>query len=147
MGRKRLVKLEDDVEEGTILTVEAFNERLQKINRAYHRDEWLWVKSMYKEVLGVDLENLTKEDIITAADELLRIKSKFLNLIIADAQKEFSELSRCGFGQDGNDTDIETDFYQIRGLYDKNKFVKEMKSSIEKLKARIECFEKNISNL
>ena len=77
----------------------------------------------------------------------MKAKSKFLTLVAADAEKEFDELSHTGFGQDGSDDDIEEDFYRIRGRYDENKFVRELKNSIEKLQQRIERFERNLSGL
>ncbi|MFC1738770.1 DUF4954 family protein [Planctomycetota bacterium] len=147
MGKKRLVELEDAIENGTISTIKAIDEQLQKINEAYRKDEWLWVKIMYKKEFGVDLEELTKEDIAVAAGELLKVKSKFLNLVAADAQKEFSDLSRCGFGQDGNEKDAEADFCQTRGLYDENKFVKEIKDDIEKLDRQISYLKQQLSSL
>jgi hypothetical protein len=74
----------------------------------------------------------------------LRVKSKFLNLVTADAQKEFSESSRLGYGQDGEVDDVERDFRQVRGLYEENQFVLEMNRSIEQLHQRIERIEQVI---
>ena len=93
---------------------------------------------MYEKVFEADLENATKEDIVQAAQKLLEVKSKFLRLVTADARKEFSELSRYGFGQDGTTEDVEKDFCQVSGLYEENKFVREMQNNIEQLQQRIE---------
>ena len=68
----------------------------------------------------------------------VRIKSKFLKLVAADAGKEFDELSHCGFGQDGSEDDVQKDFTSVRGLYDQNKFVKDINQQIEKLQAKIQ---------
>ncbi len=147
MTRKRLEKLEDDIENGIISSVEAFAEETEKIDRCYDMDEWAWVKNTYKEVFGVDLESASKEEVVEAAKKLLKVKSRFLHLVIADAQKEFAELSRCGFGADGKAGDIEKDFHEVRGLYEDNKFVKEMKANVEKLEVRIKRFEEKVISL
>lgn len=147
MPRQRLLDLEEAVENDTISTIEAFAAETEKINRAYHIDEWLWVRNTYKRVFGVDLENAGKDDILNAARMFLKEKSRFFKLVIADAQKEFSELSHYGFGQDGNEEDIVKDLCQVRGLYEENKFVKEMNNNVEELQKRIEKFERKLSSL
>jgi len=147
MPRQRLRDLEDAIESGRISTITAFNTKLKKISRAYTIDEWFWVKSAYKQVFDLDLANAVKDDIMKAAQMFLKAKSKFLKLVAADAEKEFDELSHTGFGQDGSDDDIEKDFYRVRGRYDENKFVRELKNSIEKLQQRIERFERRLSGL
>lgn len=147
MGKKRLTDFEGKIENGTISTVSSFIENLQEINQAYRKDEWIWVRCMYKETFGVDLENPTAEDILKAAKALLKVESKFLSLVVADAGKEFSELSHCGFGQDGSEEDVNADFDQVRGFYEENKFVKEMQDSIEELKERISKLEQKLSGI
>ena len=147
MPQRRLVDLEDAIENGTISTISAFTDELKKINQAYRSDEWIWVRNTYKQVFDIDLDRATKDDIGKAARMFLKVKSKFLKLVVADAEKEFAELSQCGFGQDGADDDIEKDFRQVRGLYKENKFVKEMKSNIEKLQQKIKQFEQKLAAL
>ncbi|KPK76722.1 MAG: hypothetical protein AMJ79_05630 [Phycisphaerae bacterium SM23_30] len=138
MPKQRLVDLEDAVERGEISTIEDFAGEIARIKKAYLQDEWIWVRRMYEETFEIDLEKATKEDVIEAARNLLEVKSKFLRLVTADARKEFSELSRYGFGQDGTPEDVEKDFYQVSGLYEENKFVREMRNNIEQLERRIE---------
>ena len=138
MPRKRLINLEKAIEAGSINSVEGFAAEINQIHQSYRIDEWCWVKRMYEETFGLDLEKAATGDIIQAAQKLLEVKGKFLRLVNADAQKEFSELSRYGFGQDGDPDDVEKDFCQVSGIYEENKFVKGMTGSIEQLKKRIE---------
>ena len=147
MPQKRLLDLEDAIENGSISCVEDFAAELEKINKAYKIDEWIWARNAYKEVFGVDLDVATKDEIIDASQMFLKVKGKFLKLVAADANKEFDELSHCGFGLDGSVDDVEKDFCQVRGVYEENKFVKEMRENIKELENRIGQFEKNLSNL
>jgi hypothetical protein len=144
MPRKRLVDLEDALENGSVATLDAFDAAIAKILKHYANDEWAWVKTAYEQVFGAAPADLTAEGACEAARMLLKVKSKFLNLVTADAQKEFSESSRLGFGQDGDPDDAEKDFTQVRGLYEENQFVLDMKRSIEQLQQRIERIEKAI---
>jgi len=145
MPRKRLCDLEDAVEAGSIATIDAFYAAVNEIQKHYHDDEWIWVKNAYEQVFGVNPTDLTDEGVCEAARMLLKVKTKFLNLVMADAQKEFAESSRLGYGQDGDAADVDEDFRQVRGLYQGNQFVQEMKSNIEQLHRRIEHLEQMIA--
>ena len=147
MPKKRLLDFEDAIENGTIATINAFAEQIQKNNRHLRSDEWIWVRNTYKQVFGLDLVRATKDDIVKAAQEFLKVKAKFLRLVIADAEKEFAELSRCGFGQDGEGEDVEKDFCRVRGLYEENKFVRQIKNNLEKLQQRVERLQQKLSTL
>ena len=144
MPRQRLVDLEGALETGSVATLDAFDAAIANILRHYGADEWAWVRNAYEEVFGVPVGELTAEKACEAARGLLRVKSKFLNLVTADAQKEFSESSRLGYGQDGEVDDVERDFRQVRGLCEENQFVLEMNRSIEQLHQRIERIEQAI---
>ena len=130
MTAQRMDEFEDKIEAGEITDAEQFHKQLEQINDNYANDEWAWVKAKYKDYFGVDLDSVTKNDVIETADKYLKIKSKFLNMVIADAEKEFSELSHTGFGQDGKPEDVQNDFAGVRGIYKENSFVKEMRETV-----------------
>ena len=110
----------------------------------YAVDEWAWVSKMYQKVFDTDLTAATSEDILAATGNYLKVRGKFLRLIISDAQKEFDELSQSGFGADGGEQDVTKDFNEVRGLYQENKFVKEMQQNVADLEKRIGALESKI---
>lgn len=138
MPVKRLEDLCAAVESGKIIGVAAFEEAMDKIHAAYPEDEWAWVRRAYKRVFNVDLDAVAATGAVAIADQLLADQSKFLNLILIDAGKEFDTVTQVGFGQDGSPEDIAADFQAVRGTFDTNKFVKQMKQAIEDLGTRIE---------
>ena len=137
MAHDRLLELSEAVESGKISSIEALAQAIENIQRAYDIDEWAWVRNAYKTVFDVDLDTAATQDILDAADKYLKVRGKFLKLVIADAEKEFGEMSRSGFGQDGAGDDVTTDFQEVRGTYDANTFVREMKQSVQDLASRI----------
>ena len=143
MPKQRLADLEDAIETGKIDTIEAFGVHTKTIHECYGADEWIWVRKAYEQVFGEALETLDAEKLCQVAAALRKVKTKFLNLVAADAQKEFSELSHIGFGQDGNRDDVEADFRAVRGTYEENPFVLEIRQNIEQLQQRTERIEKN----
>lgn len=146
MPKKRLEDLETDIQNGKITSPNAIYEQLNKIHNAYAIDEWAWAKEAYEKYFDVDLSDNLTDNITDAAQKLLKVKSKFLNLVIADAEKEFAQLSQTGFGQDGTEPDVQNDFIEVRGLYEQNKFVKQMKQNVKKLQQRINNLLNQISN-
>jgi hypothetical protein len=147
MPQKRLDDLESAIEGGSILTVEGFYEGLGEIEKSYSKDEWFWVTKMYKETSGKDIASMTGQELCELADEFLKVKSKFLKLVLEDAKKEFAELSQCGFGQDGSSEDVVKDFTQVRGTHEENKFVIEMRNAIEELNQQIEKLKEQLLSL
>ena len=54
------------------------------------------------------------------------------NYLYSDAKKEFSLISQIGFGVDGSDEDRSMDFESVRGIFEKNPFVKSVEEHIRK---------------
>ena len=46
---------------------------------------------------------------------------------VTDAQKEFTSTAQIGFGLDGDEETARSDFEAVRGQFDKNSFVSEIK--------------------
>ena len=143
--KQRLLDVIAAVEEGKITDIDRFSGEMEKIHHAVKIDEWLWVKNAYKKVFDCDLESITKADLLNAAESYRTIRTRFLKQILADAQKEFDQLSRTGFGCDGSEKDLDEDFRQVRGQYSDNKFVREMSDNIEDVERRMSEFKEKIS--
>lgn len=138
MPRQRLDDLCEAVSSGQIQDLAALETRLDKIHAAYARDEWVWVKNAYKQVFGTDIESIGGDEIGNLAESLRTVKGKFLKQILNDAAKEFHEVTRTGFGQDGTAQDATADFLAVRGAYEANKFVKQMQDDIAALDRRVD---------
>ena len=138
MARDRLLKLEEAVEKGAVASAADLAAEFQRIHARTADDEWAWVVEAWKEHFGKDLRAAGPSEVAEAASEYARVKGKFLSLVVADSEGEFDEQSRSGFGRDGSPEDAAADFEQVRGRFETNKFVKEMKAALEALPARVE---------
>lgn len=146
MPKARLDAFEEAIEQGAVASVDAFQAEVETIHRAYAEDEWAWARSAYEQVFEAGTDSLDSQGLRDAADALVKVKSKFFNLVIADAGKEFAEMSRIGFGQDGCDADIDSDFREVKGEYEDNPFVKDMKQKVLDLRTRIETLKEQIED-
>jgi len=147
MPRQRLLDLIAAIEAGQIADVASFHTSIEAIHQAAEIDEWLWVKNTCKEFLGCNLDFLSKDDLIRMVESYGESKIKFLKQILADAEKDFSPLSRTGFGQDGSAQDIDEDFRQVRGRFGDNKFVRETLNDIQSVERRAAELKQKIADL
>jgi uncharacterized protein DUF4954/uncharacterized protein DUF6819 len=147
MPQRRLLDLENDIETGPIVTIQEFYQKLQQIFDAYEVDEWIWIKKAGKDVLGLDLDNVSKNDILQIADSYLKCKEKFLKVVTADAEKEYGQPSYIGFGQDGTCEEARDDFAAVRGSFEQNSLVQEMNESQENIRGRVFEVKKKVEKL
>ncbi len=144
MPRARLEQLCAAIEQGAVPDVDAFEAELDQIEAAYAGDEWAWVARTYCKVFETDLSEVSAEQLRQAADLYRKTRGKFLRLVLNDANKEFSDASHTGFGQDGTPDDVAADFTAVRGRLDTNKFVEQLKGEIEALEDRVDRFKQRI---
>lgn len=145
MPLKRLEDFTAQIEAGKIKDIAAFRAALDDIHAAIEKDKWIWVTKAYKQVYGQEVESLTKEDLLKMVDSYDQIRTKFLKLVAVDADKEFNELTRTGFGADGSAEQALEDFKQVRGEYADNSFVLSMAEKIKSNQQRMEMYRKKLS--
>ena len=108
---------------GKVSTIAQVHEAFAAMHRNYYDYEWTWAYGQYKEFFGVDMETITKEDVI---DIVKKWKEAVIGLdrqLYEDARKEFDLAAMTGFGADGSKEDKEHDFEQVRGDFESNSFV------------------------
>ena len=63
-----------------------------------------------------------------------------IKISLLDAEKEFDQQCRIGFGTDGSETSAGKDFEAVRGLKEDNGFVQDIKQQIASLEQRVDRF-------
>ncbi len=81
---------------------------------------------------------MTPEELAAAVGDWRDAAVKLNNMVLGDAEKEFDEATRTGFGVDGDESVRDADFESVRGTYDANKFVRQLREESEQIKARAE---------
>ena len=108
---------------GEVNTISQVHDAFAAMHRNYYEYEWTWAYGQYKEFFGVDMDTLTKEEVI---DIVKKWKEAVIGLdrqLYEDARKEFDLAAMTGFGADGSKEDKEHDFEQVRGDFESNSFV------------------------
>ena len=141
-----LTRLLDDIENGTLATLNDISERFEQVHKYYYDYEWTWAAKLLRYSYGKMLEEFTAEDVIKCVELWKKSVVELDEMLYADAKKEFTLSAMTSFGVDGNEQDKQLDFEQVRGQFEKNAFVAEVTdhiarktalgdSMIEKMKA------------
>jgi hypothetical protein len=139
MPRNRLDDLCRAVEAGRIATIDALQKELLDIRAAYDEDSWVWVRRQVKETLQLDLDEITIEQATDCVNRYCAEQQKFLRLVLLDAEREYDEASRVGFGLDGDAQSADQDFTAVRGRLAENSFAQQVAAEIESLPSRCDA--------
>lgn len=133
--QSEIERLLNDIDTGTLSTLDAINQRFQEIHRNYYRYEWTWALQKIEEKLGKPYTQFTIQDIINIAETWKKSVVDLDNLLYEDAKKEFTLISKTGFGTDGDEETKQLDFINVRGQFESNPFVQEVQEHIQKKSA------------
>jgi hypothetical protein len=121
----------NDIDSKKLTSLEEINERFKSIHKNYYEYEWTWALDKLEEKLGKKYTEFTIEDIINIVQVWTKSVVDLDKLLYEDAKKEFDLISRTGFGADGDEETKTLDFYNVRGKFEENPFVKEVLKHIE----------------
>jgi hypothetical protein len=139
MPRARFESLRDSIETGEIDAVEALQTRLEEIRASYEADVWAWSGRQAKTTLNIDVAELSADQALECAMRYSEQQQKFLRLVLVDAEREYDEASRIGFGMNGGAAEArDRDFAAVRGTFEENSFVVQLKADIESIAKRCE---------
>lgn len=133
--KSEVSKLLDDIENGTVNTINEINARFQYIHSMYYDYEWSWALEKLEKKFGKRYTEFTVQDIISQVEIWRKSVVDLDNLLYEDAKKEFNLVARTGFGADGNDATKLQDFENVRGSFENNPFVLAVQEHIKKKSA------------
>jgi len=137
--------IRDQITSKKISTVTQVNKEFGKSEKFYNDFSWKWYCTLIKQTFSQD-SNVTIESMIKILEDCIKNKIKLLNMILKDAEKEFDSNSKIGYGTDGDETVKNLDFNNVRGSFEENKFVIQLKGEIEKTKANINKINELLNN-
>jgi NDP-sugar pyrophosphorylase family protein len=131
LSRKDYEFLVNDVVSGKIKSLEELNDEIHKISNSYKESSWAWCADLIEKRFNLKIGVITKVQLSTIIQDWKENRIKLNNMILKDAEKEFDQTSRIGFGIDGEEEVRDCDFENVRGRYEENKFVLELKKESE----------------
>ncbi|MHC4394588.1 MAG: DUF4954 family protein [Planctomycetota bacterium] len=123
-------KMLSNIEDDSIRTLEQITETFQSIYNEYQAYEWAWAENVLQRRLGKTVAQITADDIIDLVTKWKTAVTELDNMLLADAQKEFAAIAQIGYGPDGEEQIKRSDFEAVRGTFEENSFVSEIKEHI-----------------
>lgn len=129
--KTEIERLMNDIETGTLYTVDQIHDRFAEMYANYYTYEWTWAYGKMLEFYGLNAETITSKDIIDIVHQWQKSVVGLDRMVYEDAKKEFSLTSMTGFGADGSKEEQVLDFEQVRGVFESNPFVTAVLKHIE----------------
>jgi hypothetical protein len=124
-------KILDDIESGALGTLDQVTAAFTTAHENYPAYEWTWAANVLQQRLGKTIDAITSADVIDMTNKWKSAVVELDNTLQADTKKEFTATAQIGFGIDGDLADRAADFAGVRGTFETNSVVKEIKQHIE----------------
>ncbi len=131
ISKKDYDSLIESIRDKGIKDLDTLTEELQKLNEKYISASWAWCANLIEKRTDTKIDELSRAQLVQIISDWRDNSIKLNNMILKDAEKEFDQVSQIGFGLDVDDEVREKDFENVRGKFDENKFVKQLKSESE----------------
>ncbi|WP_347840255.1 DUF4954 family protein [uncultured Draconibacterium sp.] len=120
------------VEDGSVQSLEELNSALATLHKNYYNYEWTWAAEVLEQFYGKNINAFEAADVITIVKKWKESVLGIDRFLYEDARKEFSMSKMTGFGVDGENKARELDFAEVRGEFESNVTVKEIREHMEK---------------
>ena len=124
---------------GELNSIEQLDAELRYAHSVYEMDEWAWVSWAYDRVFGQQPAQLNLDSVRQASEKWKQVRTKFLKLILNDAAKEFAPVTQTGYGHSHNAEQRLADFTAVRGTFDENSFVGQIRAEIDEVERRADA--------
>jgi len=133
---KTVHDLISSIQPGENMTLDMISERFVEMYQRYDRYVWEFCKKIIHEYLGIDPEQIEAEQLISMIDDWKNCVMKQNDLVLKDAEKEFDSNRRIGYGIDGDEKIKNADFEAVRGSYEENKFIQELREDSKRIQEK-----------
>ena len=137
----------DDIENDNLRTLQSVTDRLRQFYDNYSEYRWSWAGQKLRNIIKNQQHASDNEKILKIIGDWAMASETLNALILADARKEFTEVTQIGFGIDGDEKIKNADFEAVRGTYEGNSFVKELEQQNETIKKAAEKMINKIKSL
>jgi len=128
---KLVTALLDDIEAGKLDNLDRVVEAFVSMHEKYPDYEWSWAANVLQQRLAKTIDAIEPDDITEMIKKWSSAVVELDNILCSDTKKEFAPTAQIGYGIDGQLPERADDFAEVRGTFDKNSVVKEIKQHIE----------------
>lgn len=140
-------KMLNEIETGKISSLEQIHQAFTDMHQSYPEYEWTWTVDILEKHWDKKIDMISSSDLVTMIENWKTSVVELDHLLYEDARKEFTLISKTGFGVDGNEEDKQLDFEMVRGAFENNIFVSSIKEHISRKSALGNSFIEKLSRL
>jgi hypothetical protein len=140
ISKKDFDNIQNLIKGDKVLDINNLQNEFQNISDKYSEASWSYCVRLIEERFGRKISDLSKDELSQIISEWKENKVKLNYKILKDAEKEFDQSSKIGFGIDGDSKVQEEDFENVRGKFEDNKFVQSLKKDSELITQKAELF-------
>jgi hypothetical protein len=130
--KNEIVKILNYIEAGEIKKLDEIQIMLRALHESYYDIEWNWTADLLEWRMGKPIKEITLEDVVKVVNDWKKSVLDLDEMLYEDAKKEFQLSAMTGFGNDGDHETQKADFEMVRGSFEDNSLVMEIKSHIER---------------
>jgi len=127
ISKRDYESLVEKIKAELIKSIDSLAEEFSGISKKYYESSWAWCANLIERRFNSKVTELTKEHLTQIITDWHDNSIKLNNMILKDAEKEFDQQSKIGFGIDGDEEVQNRDFENVRGRFDENMFVIELR--------------------
>jgi len=120
-------RLLDDLESGAVNSLGELEARFAAMHENYPRYEWAWAADVLQKELNKVIGQITVADLIDLTNRWKKAVLDLDQMLYEDTKKEFAVEAQTGFGLDGDDETRCSDFAAVRGTFEADSFVAEIR--------------------
>ncbi|MFT3737326.1 MAG: DUF4954 family protein [Breznakibacter sp.] len=147
VNKSQLDELLEQIRNNDVVSISKLNKALLRWHLDYKTASTDWAIAYSKQLTGMDLFVATKEEIADFIDKWALTSIRFYQMLGKDAQKEFSERSKTGYGIFNEGQVRHADFSTVRGTYESNSFVQHTLFKMTEIKETAEKAKKMLPHL
>jgi hypothetical protein len=144
---ERLSDLESRVADGTVGSYDSLMAEFQKMYDRYRMDEWQYVFETYAKEFGLQLTEMTRDQLLGAADLWSVAAGSLQEMILEDSKKEFGDFAHIGYGLDQLGENKKKDFESVRGTIETNSVVQKLAAEGATIGQRKEQFKGLVASI
>jgi len=127
---ERIEELLHEIAQNKLSGLDQLTASFQQIYQNYSTFEWKWGSDALQTYFNKNWNEISVTDLINFLEDWKKSLTELTELQLSDAQKEFSEPSQISFGIDGSAETRQLDFRQVRGTFEEERFINDLKASV-----------------
>lgn len=140
-------KLMEEVEAGVLDSLQAVNDRLYQFYESYESYEAAWVMHTITKRLGISYDEVSIGTVMDIIRRWIVAVERLDMMRCQDAEKEFAQTAKVGYGLNGTDADMDAEYRVIHGSVKTNDFIADLGARLEAKKTTCASLLEQLENL